>query len=466
METTPLTGKSVGSSTWDDPKKKRNLIIIIVIIVLLIVIAITVTLVVVLQKKAQQDSLMTRLGNIANNLNAMSSPLANFWSKYGPDPINQNNPDISAGGFYGTIMQNGTPGQPDTKTLIQISDNLYGISSLVNFVDNSYTTIAQDLFDFMDSFLYEEGLEPGSFYYMVSRNGSLLLDNSTQFYAESVALRALAQFYFATGQEYLDGFFENLFNEMDLLYHDPVYGGYLEYYNDSGQAFVNGPFKTLAGHITFLDALYHIFAYDSNPNPNELPRLNEVINLFLTNFIQVENYLHPIFNPDWSLYGPPLELFGYELYAIEVLRSAANVLNYANVTQAVNSLVQGFGPMASTNGYDNAAGGYYYSEQSGSITDNRKVYWVQTASMWGNWNLYELTQDPTYLDRIEGTISFIQANLVDQTYGEWFYSVEKNPLNPYPDGTNKGTQTKGAQWTISATVVLPNRINTYIAENF
>ena len=42
------------------------------------------------------------------------------------------------------------------------------------------------------------------------------------------------------------------------------------------------------------------------------------------------------------------------------------------------------------------------------------------------WWLYQLSQDATYLDRLESTLGWIEAHQVDAEYGEWYWGIGEN----------------------------------------
>jgi mannose/cellobiose epimerase-like protein (N-acyl-D-glucosamine 2-epimerase family) len=341
---------------------------------------------------------------------------------------------------------------------------LFGYASLLEFKGGQqYKTICDDFYNFLLLYFYEAAVEnEGGFYYMVSRDGLTLVDNSTQIYAESFTMAGLAQYFHANPDvPYVDEVFEALFQDIDFNNYDPVNGGYIEYYNTTGGRLAV-PQKTAAGHLALLDGLWRVVLYDDAPEPDQGPRLVELINTFDLHFITA-NSIALSFDQNWNPTSPGMRNFGLELAAVYALHEAAAALNYENITKRVDTLIKQFGPDASTNGYDTNKGGYYISSTNG-IVNNVKYYWVQSASLRANWVLYEMTKDPIYLDRIEKTTDFIKSTMVDTQNGEWYIAVADDGSKP--EGTYKGTHTKGSMETLFATVNLPARINKYIADEF
>jgi len=369
-ESQPLKGGR-GIRDETDSKKKRQYIIIGIVIFLLVAIAIAVTLAVVLKKKEQTNDLKIRLSAISSSLLTQTSYVTSFWNAYGPDNVNANISEPS--GFYGTLNMTGGSIFPTNKTLLQISQHLYAYSSLARFQNNAqYIPIAQDLYGFLTYAFYQVGaFDNGEFFYLVDRPGANVLDFSYKLYAQTFTLDALAQYQLASQDTTVDEYFEELFADMDTNSHDDTYGGYNTTFDPSGNPYPV-VYKDVYTHLALLQGLNNIYEADPNEgdNPELIPRMEEIYNLFEDYFFQAPNYLHDIFNQDWSPAGTVVRYYGTELEAVWIIQQTGS---YLSLSSDANAFVQKFGVPASDQGYDSVNGGYFNSgNPNGGVIDNTK----------------------------------------------------------------------------------------------
>jgi len=317
-----------------------------------------------------------------------------------------------------------------------------------------------NLYTFLTESFYDRGIDYGQFFSIISRDGLTVIDDSFQIYAEAFTILGIAQYYAVTNDQRVIGYFEELFDDIDRNSHDTVYGGYNNTYDPYGNPY-NATRKDVFAHLALLEALNVI--YETDPTDlNVPPRLLEIFNIFVNTIIQPTNYCHQLFDYDWTLLGNPLQNYALDLEIVYTLRKTGQLLGLTNTSDPI---VQVFGVPASDNGYDSTNGGYYWQGPPGAApSDYTKRYWDQASALLGNWALYDLTKNPIYLDRIEGTIKWITTSQVDTTYGEWFSAVA--PDGTFPDGTNKGTYIKSSFHPLRATIYLQNTINSYISSEF
>lgn len=446
-EKSPLTGS--GYDHDDGSKKKRNIIIVGVILFLIVAVAITVTLVVVLKKKHETESLRQRLNGISNNLGELSKGVENFWNARGLD--------TEYSGFYGTLNREGESIQPDTKSLLQQSQHLWSYATLSQLKDSTTNReYLNKLYIFLTESFYQRGIDYGQFYYLVNRFGNETLNDRFELYAEAYTILGIAKYYDVTQDEHSFEYFDELQEDIDRSAHDPVYGGYNTSYDRFGNPFPTTSKDTFT-HLALMEAFTEQLVVDYADDELKA-RLGEIISIFLNNLTQQENYFRQLSTYSWGPSTVTTQNYGLDLEAIWALRAATKILDSNAVT---DDFVKRIGGAASSRGFDSEKGGYFFEgNPDGQVTNKDKVYWVQASSLLGNWELYTITKDNTYLDRIEKTISWIQNDQVDKDYGEWYERVDAN-------GTVvdiKGSHYKSSFHNIRATLWLKSFIDEYAEE--
>jgi len=409
-----------------------------------------------LKKEEEENLIKTRLNNIASTLNTQSVGIQNFWNAYGPD----NEYGINLG-FYGTISRNGTAIQPDSKSLLQISQHMWSYSTLYSYdrTNVGAMTTSQNLFNFLIQSFYQVGEIYGNFYYLVDRNGSTILDDTYHIYAEAFTLLGLGQYYTFNNNEIIQLYFEHLLTDMDYSAHDPVYGGYNATYDPYGNPYSPPIVKDVFSHLVLLEAL--TFLYQLDPTDDEIhTQLLEVYDLFFTQIVQSQPpYVQPYFAYNWNKVGGAIQFYGVDLETVWAIYQAAEALGFTNDTI---QFLTSFGAAASSAGFDNNYGGYFYSGVPGGAANNlTKEYSTQCSSLLGNWQLYVITKDETYLSRMESTITWLSTYQTDSQYGELYEAVVDN--GTVVSSTDKGTQTKSSFHDIRATFYLQQQINSYVS---
>lgn len=455
-ERTPLTGR--GSDFDDDSaKKKRNIIIIGIIIFLIVAVTLAITLSLVLKKKhtndPHKDALKQKLQGLSSSLSPQSERLQEFWNSYGNDSLAPNL------GFYGTIAQNGTSIEPNTKTLLQISQHLWSYATLTHLGQANALALSNNLYEFLTFAFYQVGAEDfGQFYYMVDRTGSNILDDNYHLYAEAFTLLGIGQYYRYNQNDRVKQYFQELFDDMDYHARDNEFGGFNSTYDPQGNAYPDPIAKDVYSHLALLEALALLYELDPT-DENVAPRMLEIYNIFAEKMIQPNHYIHQYYTLNWTLVGGPVQNYGVDLETVWVYARVADALGFTNDTQIILQV----GAAASEAGFDSVNGGYFYEGvPAGDVTDNTKVYWTQASSLLGNWEMFLQTNDQVYLNRMESTIDYINKHQADPEYGEWFEAIDGNGTI---SSTNKGTHTKSSFHPIRATFYLQKQIDQYISNN-
>jgi len=400
----------------------------------------------------RRADLAERLNDFRERIIKQSNFIENFWVLYGFDS--------EYGGFYGTLDRTGTPIEPEVKGLIQTSRHLWSCSTwyqthpstdLKNYADNLYQFLLTNFLDRTDD----------QFHYQVERNGTVIQTDmlwEKDLYSQAFTILALSQYSLTFHTYEAATYALTLFQAIDRYAHDGIYGGYNESLH-SGMVEVEGGAKDTDTHLHLMEALISLFK--ATHDDTVKLRLQELVNVTLYQITQPEYYMFRQFMMNWTIIGPNEISFPRDLEAVYLLMSAADELNTpfnnTDLTTITNvgatSSVWGIQPDGSYVEY-----GIPNPNGTGWISDsNETIWWAQADSLTGLWWMFSLTGDESYLDRFEETLDFIEDNLWDTTYQEWYSTL-------YNNGTldsTKGSFWKASYHTCRATEYLPRWITIY-----
>jgi cellobiose epimerase len=370
-----------------------------------------------------------RLSALSSRLALLGERTSAFWFEHGPD--------TELGGFHGTLDRQGNPVAPEDKGLIQQTRHLWMLSTWCERrgATAPLLALARQQYSFVrDSFV--DGTD-GAFVYKVSRDGSRVVDNRKQMFAESYAIYALATYGRVLGDPEATALALRRFASIDQARHDAQNGGY-DQRNDPGTLSV-GAAKDTNTHLHLMEAFSAL--YEASGDPRVATRLNELVDLFVSRLRQPTGYVPAEFTLAWAPVGTPLISYGHNLETAWLLLEAARVLGrLEDPTLRVAAL-----DIAETSagpGFDRQRGGFFEAGPvGGAANDLDKVWWVQFEAMEGLWWAYELSADPTYLDQIESTLSWIERT-EDLPVGEWFAMTNA-------DGSAAGADYKSDEWKAS-----------------
>jgi cellobiose epimerase len=373
----------------------------------------------------------TLLTDVQSRLAFLTTDTANWWLTHGIDP--------TYGGFYGSLDAQGNSVSPRDKGLIQEARHLWAFSmyyerrsatpAVKAAADSTYQFIVSHLRDASD----------GEFFYKVNETGSSVLDNRKLLYAEGFAVYALAEYGRVFGVQQAKDYALACFLHFDARTHDTVYGGY-DQRADPGWMSA-GAEKETNTQIHLMEAFTEL--YEATGNATAGARLGEMIDVTIDHLLQPTNYVSKEFKLDWTPWGSTIVSYGHDLETAWLLMDAARAAGRDTEPRIIAAAIA-MGAQSSFNGLDAATGGYFYEgvPNTTTVTNTEHVWWVEFESLSGNFRLYRLTCDPTYLTRLETTLDWLEARR-DPTGGEWYWGH-------WPDGSMgpRGTL-KGEEWKAS-----------------
>jgi cellobiose epimerase len=400
---------------------------------------------------SSESGLEDRLGSVAARLETLAGNLMVFWKAHGPD--------TAYGGIHGFNDRRGAPKEDADKGLVQQARHLWSFSTW--YAQREKTPEVKAIADSTYRFLTEHFRDPkdGEFFYTVSRDGSKVVEPKKQLYAESFAIFALATYadVFAVPEAAEQAL--ACFRSIDRRAHDAEHLGY-DQSNDPGWL-APGAQKDTNTHIHLLEAFTAL--YRQSHDAAVRARVEELVKVIATRIVQPSNYAHKEFYSDWRVHDKPVVSYGHDLETTWLLLDALEALGTPLEPQ-VSQVALALGKHSADLGFDARKGGYFEEGvPGGAPVKLEKVWWVQAEALPGLWWLYRLTSDPSYLDRLERTLSWIETSQVDREYGEWYWGITPDG-KVGPRGDHKGEEWKAEYHALRATLFTSEWIKGVLAK--
>ena len=289
--------------------------------------------------------------------------------------------------------------------------------------------------------------EFGGFYWEVDRTGTRVVHANKHLYGQAFGLYAIAEYARATHDPAAVADARRLFDLLEARAHDPVNGGYREFFGrDWGPAppearpYLGGTpdLKLMNTHLHLMEALTAL--YRADPSPRVAMRLSELITIQSNAVVRKAiGACTDQYAADWT---PKLDgaaaraSYGHDLENIWLLADALDALGQS--ASPLRDLFTQLFAYSLANGYDEANGGFYDSGPLGQPADRRdKVWWVQAEALVSALTMYRLTGDPQYARVYLKTWAFTDTVQTDWTSGEW---------HPTVTAGGRGTGEKANRW--------------------
>jgi mannobiose 2-epimerase len=275
--------------------------------------------------------------------------------------------------------------------------------------------------------------ENGGFYWEVDITGSQKLRPHKHLYGQAFALYAVSEYALASGNPSVKEFAAGFFNLLDSKAHDPIYGGYREFFNrdwSAPPAGVNSYMsagaaeKLMNTHLHLMEALTTL--YRAAPTPLARERLIELIAIESSAVVRKDlGACTDKYARDWTpLLGSDFARvsYGHDVENVWLLIDACNAAGLSNYP--LHDLYRAMFAYSQKYGFDTQAGGFFDSGPFNQPADRRnKVWWVQAEGLVSALYMYRETGDSSYLEVFRKTLDFIERRQVDWEFGEWFDSV-------------------------------------------
>ena len=347
-----------------------------------------------------------------------------FWVKHSPDP---------SGGFYGTLIYDGTPREDASKGGILNARLLWTYSTAYRILqDEQYLTLANRAQQyFLDHFL--DPIYGGTFFTVTALG--LPLNMNKQSYQNAFAIYGLSEHYRATGnKESLDAAI-SIYRKMIEHAYDPVNGGFIESFTREWEM-IEIPYpKQMNNNLHVLEALTNLYRVWKDDGLRE--HLKEQIHVMSHKVLNQQTWHEQLFfTMDWQSQRQ-IDSYGHDIEFSWLLLEGAEVLGDEKIVEETKRMAVNIATVQLEEGVHES--GAMQSDKSGDHVSPNFSWWEQNEAVVGFLNAWHLSGDRKFLDAAVRTWEWIKTYMIDYEYGEWYGGVNAD-LTPRKNGV------KADQW--------------------
>ena len=274
----------------------------------------------------------------------------------------------------------------------------------------------------------------GGFYWEVDAVGKPTAANKHLF-GQSFGVLALAEYALASKRKDVREFALGLFQLLEKQAHDPVHGGYVEYFlSDWSTPPVNEPMyvagsaagmKLMSTHSHLMEAMTALQQATGSATVRD--RLIELISI-QSNAVVRKPYMASTdkYDRDWS---PRLE---GELARVNYGQDVAKVWLLIEANRAAGLPVSPYVDLLRSSfaycrkyGFDEAAGGFIAAGGLGQPADDlSKYWWVEAEGLVSSLAMYQLTSNTEYFEVFRKTWGFCEKAQIDWAHGDWHATID------------------------------------------
>lgn len=331
-----------------------------------------------------------------------------FWMDYAVAP---------GGGFYGTVLRNGTPVADAPRGGVLNARILWSFSAAYRtFGNESYLRLAnKSQRYFIDTFIDKEH---GGVYWLVSPDGEVV--NASKYtYAMTYAIYGLVEHYLATGNDESLKTAVSLYRLLEEKGREPLHDGYSESFTEDWRPLAqydnNAP-KTMNAHLHVLEA--YTLLYRCWKDNGLRRRLEFCVDLFMNRiYDSSRRHFNLFFDNEWnSLVGT--DSYGHDVEAGWLLCEAARTLENQSLIKQTNQLALDVTRACLAEGMSDK--GYMVYEKKGDRKTRHASWWGQVETMIACANAWQISGDEAWLQSADMVWTFVKDRMVDKEYGEWY----------------------------------------------
>lgn len=393
----------------------------------------------------------------------LENNILNFWLN--------NMIDDENGGFYGQMTGKRELIKDADKGGILSARILWSFSAAYRVLGNAeYLEAATRMKDYILDHFYDQ--EYGGTYWSVDCKGQPK-DTKKQFYAIGFMIYGLSEYARATGDREALDYAINLYECIESHSLDKQYNGYIEACTREwgeiadmrlSELDANYP-KSQNTHLHIIEPYTNLYRcikeLQAAESCNYVPAIGAVLPVgisvppetvnqiegSLRNLISIftdkilnsaTHHLDLFFENDWTRGAGALESYGHDIECSWLLHEAALVLGDPFILEKVESVVREVAK-ASEKGLNADGSMVHEANLDTGYVDSDLHWWVQAETVVGFINIYQYFGDEDALQKALHCWQYIKDNLIDYTYGEWFWSR-------HADGTLNTVDDKAGFW--------------------
>lgn len=341
-----------------------------------------------------------------------------------------NMPDEENGGFLGRIDGQGQKHPLADKGVILNTRILWSFSEGAQRIsDERYHKIASIAYRYLIEHFWDQ--EQDGVYWMVDYTGKIVRNSKKQIYAQAFAIYSLTAYYQLTEEEEALELALKLFDLIEQHSFDLIHGGYFEAFTRDWQAIEDlrlsekdaNEAKTMNTHLHIMEAYTTLYRCTKNERIGEA--LRRLIDYTLNKFIHTKPFhLHLFFDEAWNLKSNIIS-FGHDIECSWLLWEAVELFEDKKLHATCKNYAIQLAEAVQKNGLDRN-GAVYYELENHSHLDQEKHWWPQAEAVVGFWNAWQLSGREAFKASALQCWAYIQHNLRDKKYGEWYWSIRTN----------------------------------------
>ena len=347
--------------------------------------------------------------------------ILNYWSKNSIDEINDG--FIGERDHFNKIVPNATKG------IILNSRILWSFSAASNhYKTDKYKAICKRSYNYLETFFKDEIF--GGVYWELTSEGAPI-NKRKQVYAQAFMIYALSEYYqFSKNNDALDWAIE-IYNLIETHANDQENKGYIEAFNENWLPIEDmrlsdkdaNEAKTMNTHLHILEAYTNLYKVYKNESLKK--KLEDLIHLFFDKFLTNKNHLNLFFDEKWNLKSNIVS-YGHDIETAWLLIEAAKVIDNNELLLKTNNAAVLIAETFIKEGVDVDGGVYNEYNPTTNKLDGDKHWWPQAEALVGLNYAYKISKNEAFLTVSKTILNFLQQHIVDHTYGEWFWRVDKN----------------------------------------
>lgn len=357
-----------------------------------------------------------------------------FWLKYSIDSEH--------GGFHGRITNDLHIDPLAHKGLILNARILWTFSKAYRvYRDERYLQTAERAYKYLLQHFWDP--EFGGVYWMVDYQGKPL-EEKKRIYGQAFTVYALAEYASVCSEKGPIQKAMALHRLIEEASHDAANCGYFETYERDWTLAAEQRLsevdmdekKSMNTHLHMLEAYANLLRRSDDLLLRK--RLRELLRIFLDRIIDPQvHHFRMFFDEAWHDRSRWLS-FGHDIDGSWLICEAAEVLGDPAILREAKSEAVQMAQAVYEQALD-SDGGLLYEGRGHEIIDSDKHWWPQAEAVVGFLNAYELTSSGHFLKASERSWEFIEAHIIDQQHGEWFWKVSR-------DGTPSSDKCKVDPW--------------------
>jgi mannobiose 2-epimerase len=351
----------------------------------------------------------------------LTKNLLSYWSDRMVDNVN--------GGFYGRIDGNDKVAPNEDRGGILNARILWTYSSAYRIMkDTAYLRLATRAKEYIMAHFIDK--EYGGAYRSVNAKGEPS-DTRKQVYTMTFFIYGMAEYSRATGDKEALKTAQDIFETFEKYALDRESNGYFEVFSRDwkrtrdrliGETTINDE-KTMNTHLHLMESYANL--YRVWPDKRMAERLKNLVEIFLDKIIDKKtSHLICFMDRNWSSTSK-IDSYGHDIEASWLLYEAANLLKdpilLARVKEASIKIAD-----AASEGLQPDGSLVYEKDLSTGHVASERSYWVQSETIVGYLNAFELTGNRKYLDNAINCWNYTKNHLVDNKAGGWFSSVSES----------------------------------------